>query len=748
MYSQSTAEEKLKARSKAQMRGISKKKQTAKKQLRRAGSMGPAGYQLEHCSFFINPQSGTQFQSSRLIREALLRRRSLKERLLNALAEVRDVVRKIQEQERKPADMQEHTGAYGGAAVAAAAASTAAAAAATAATAPAAVAAADAGASDAGAAGPSHNHTVPPSKAGAGSEHGRGRGRQRRAEMAAGGAAAAAGAAALAAAAGSGALLLGSAAAAGAPAAAPPAAAAAAAAVADADADAPNAGAGVAGPSYNRTVPPSKAGAGGGLRRGRRRGAEPAAGGAVAAADGAALAAAASLEALLVSSAAAAGAPAAAPPAAAAPVVAVADADADAPDAGAGAAGPSYNHTVPPSKAGAGAVLRRGTRRGAEPAAGGAVAAADGAALAAVASLEALLLSSAAAAGAPAAAPPAAAAPVVAVADADADAPDAGAGAAGPSYNHTVPPSKAGAGGGLRRGRRRGVVAAAAVEEPPTYIGSSDDDAHDAGHISNRTRGKITTWPRLVHLALGGDLPAVVVDDGAAVRAQLSRADVQRALKAAGILGMKKEAEAFANDELMQCVALWWWETARRSKQLNILPVNSQATAKLAAGEAAEIIARPGTRAWFKYDTSRAATDYDTWLLPVNNPGVHWWLLVVKRAGKKGTIVVYDSSSGPSSVQDLASVHEETKALRYPHHVAAINGVKGQAVFAGVAAWRLEFPPVPQQLNGYTCGYYVAEFGRRIAMGEAVGSSAVSVADVVQGMIESMLSYNITRFSG
>ncbi|GLC39796.1 hypothetical protein PLESTM_000942900 [Pleodorina starrii] len=297
-------------------------------------------------------------------------------------------------------------------------------------------------------------------------------------------------------------------------------------------------------------------------------------------------------------------------------------------------------------------------------------------------------------------------------------------------------PDAGGAAGGAEDGLRKDVAVGGRRSQRQKAAGES------AGPTSpppvgiralrnGRSSVKVTTYEQLVTLARKGLLPEVVVNSENCSRTQLDSATVKRALKAADLLERETNdvTEAWANDTFLACAAVLWWETARAHKQ-DVLPLEPQIVTKAMSTGSLQFPSRPKNRKANHYPATKGPGQYRRWLVPVNTGNAHWWLLVVDIQAR--VMTVYDSfKTAPSRA------HSRVTSLVTTYFMPVIDQ----------AAWKVRYPQdVPRQEDAQSCGYYVAEFGRRLCTGQSVGGQQVLPGEVVQTVLSMMLGFNVRKF--
>jgi hypothetical protein len=218
----------------------------------------------------------------------------------------------------------------------------------------------------------------------------------------------------------------------------------------------------------------------------------------------------------------------------------------------------------------------------------------------------------------------------------------------------------------------------------------------------------------------------------ACIRTSLDAETVHRALAAAGLIEGAYPGAEWACDRFVACACLWWWLLSVDAGS-NVLPFDPLFVALAMSGEElrSPIPARASRRRVCSYPVEKTAEDYQLWLLPVNDRNEHWWLLAVHLDTKAMT--VYDSLNGRKAKQ----THKDAVAMVKRHFEA-----KG-----GPSSWNVSYIPtgVPRQSDGSSCGYFVAEFGRRLCTSQPM-NTPVSVADTVREVLSMMVSFNQRGF--
>ena len=245
-----------------------------------------------------------------------------------------------------------------------------------------------------------------------------------------------------------------------------------------------------------------------------------------------------------------------------------------------------------------------------------------------------------------------------------------------------------------------------------------------------RVPPSILSLPDLLAAASCNKIPEVVVPPASTHnRMTLLGTSCLRALRAAGYIQRdpNDDNSHLADDVLISAAAVAWWVESRGT----VLPFDSLTTSdRVQKGRALTL--HPRARSALGFPPDKTIFDYSTWLLACHvatDGGLceHFWLVEVKVTPREGRATVYDSAS--------TSLNSD--------HQAALDVVQSTLHEGGRRLAHASLARAPQQASGSNlCGYYVAEFGRRISKGGRVGRAAVDVRSTVDWMLGTVIALN------
>lgn len=257
------------------------------------------------------------------------------------------------------------------------------------------------------------------------------------------------------------------------------------------------------------------------------------------------------------------------------------------------------------------------------------------------------------------------------------------------------------------------------------------------------------TYEDLLDGARRGTLPEVVVPDRVVgQRVALDRPSTVRAFRGANLVSrdVKDTHSHEANDTLIAVAGVGWWVASAG----RMLAIDTQTTSKFAGRKSVlRFIHKPKYRPSQKYPAEKSMWGYSDWLLAfheVLGNAAHFWLLHVDFS--KGSMTVYDSvytSPHPSDVHNKGVLLVQRTIDAEKAAASSRLGSSGRLQQPGCpsssSAFKLVMGKAPQQPVGSNlCGYYVAEFGRRLASGAAV-EGQVDVRETVEWLLKMMVGF-------